>query len=122
MHLGTARAHSAWLLLAACALAGNAAAQDSNNCEAIRAQIESKIAASGVVGFSVTVVDANATSSGQVVGSCALGTRKIVYTRPSSAGTGTGTGNATPPAPPRGSAMLTECKDGSAPVGGTCKR
>ncbi|MGJ7490798.1 DUF1161 domain-containing protein [Variovorax sp. ZT4R33] len=118
MHLGNARAHSSWLLLAACALAGNAAAQDSNNCEAIRAQIESKIAASGVIGFSVTVVDANATSSGQVVGSCALGTRKIVYTRPSSAGTD----NAAQPAPPRGPAMLTECKDGSAPVGGTCKR
>ncbi|MDM0120308.1 DUF1161 domain-containing protein [Variovorax arabinosiphilus] len=117
MHLGNARAHSSWLLLAACALAGNAAAQDSNNCEAIRAQIESKIAASGVVGFSVTVVDANANASGQVVGSCALGTRKIVYARPSSASTD----NAAPLASPRGSAMLTECKDGSAPVGGTCK-
>ena len=64
MHLGTARAHSAWLLLAACALAGNAAAQDTDNCEAIRAQIESKIAASGVVGFSVTVAEANANPSG----------------------------------------------------------
>lgn len=117
MHLGNARAHSLWLLLAACALAGNAAAQDSSNCEAIRAQIESKIAASGVIGFSVTVVDANATSNGQVVGSCALGTRKIVYVRPSSAGTD----NAAPPASPRGSAVLTECKDGSAPVGGNCK-
>ena len=117
MHFGTARAHSAWLLLAACALAGSAAAQDSNNCEAIRAQIESKIAASGVVGFSVTVVDADANASGQVVGSCALGTRKIVYVRPSSAGTC----NASMPAPARGPAMLTECKDGSAPVGGACK-
>lgn len=118
MQLGTGRAHSAWLLLAACALAGNATAQDTDNCEAIRAQIESKIAASGVIGFSVTVVDANANPSGQVVGSCALGTRKIVYVRPSSAGTD----NASTPAPARGSAMLTECKDGSAPVGGSCKR
>lgn len=117
MHFGIARAHSAWLLLAACALAGNAAAQDNDNCEAIRAQIESKIAASGVIGFSVAVMDANANTSGQVVGSCALGTRKIVYTRPSSAGAD----NAAAPARPRGSAMLTECKDGSAPVGGNCK-
>jgi hypothetical protein len=117
MQLGTGRAHSAWLLLAACALAGNATAQDSDNCEALRAQIESKIAASGVIGFSVTVVDAHANASGQVVGSCALGSRKIVYVRPSSAGTG----NASTPAPPRGSAVLTECKDGSPPVGGNCK-
>ncbi|MGJ7484094.1 DUF1161 domain-containing protein [Variovorax sp. LT2P21] len=117
MHQATARTHARGLLLVACALAGNAAAQDSDNCEAIRAQIESKIAASGVIGFSVTVVDANANTSGQVVGSCALGTRKIVYTRPSSAGAD----NAAAPARPRGSAMLTECKDGSAPVGGTCK-
>lgn len=50
MHLGSARTHSTWLLLAA-ALAGSASAQDGNNCEAIRAQIESKIAASGVAGF-----------------------------------------------------------------------
>ena len=117
MHLGTACAHSAWLLLAACALTGNASAQDGNNCEAIRAQIESKIAASGVIGFSVTVVDANANAGGQVVGSCALGTRKIVYVRPSAAGTD----KASTPAPARGSAVLTECKDGSAPVGGNCK-
>lgn len=119
MQLRTVRAQSAWLLLAACALAGNAKAATGDNCEALRAQIESKIAASGVVGFSVTVVDANATPGGQVVGSCALGTRQIVYVRPSSASTANA---ATPaPAPPRGSAVITECKDGSAPIGGTCK-
>ena len=117
MHSATARTHARWLLLAACAVVGSASAQEGDNCEALRAQIESKIAASGVVGFSVTVVDAAATTSGQVVGSCALGTRKIVYMRPSSAGKE----NTSKPAPPRGSAMLTECKDGSAPVGGNCK-
>jgi hypothetical protein len=117
MHQATARTHARWLLLVACAAVGSAGAQDGDNCEAIRAQIESKIAASGVIGFSVTVVDANANRTGQVVGSCALGTRKIVYVRPSAAGTD----NASTPAPARGSAMLTECKDGSAPVGGNCK-
>jgi len=117
MHSATARTHARWLLLAACAVVGSASAQEGDNCEALRAQIESKIAASGVVGFSVTVVDAAATTNGQVVGSCALGTRKIVYMRPSSAGKD----NTSKPAPARGSAMLTECKDGSAPVGGNCK-
>lgn len=117
MHLAPARTHARWLLIAACALVGSASAQEGNNCEAIRAQIESKIAASGVLGFNVTVIDANANATGQVVGSCALGTRKIVYVRPSSAGTD----NASTPAPPRGSAVITECKDGGAPIGGHCK-
>jgi hypothetical protein len=117
MHLGIARSHSIGLLLAA-ALVGHASAQDGNNCEAIRAQIESKIAASGVAGFSVTVVDANAAVDGQVVGSCALGTRKIVYARPGPAGVG----HAAPPAPSRGSAIVTECKDGTSSVGGDCRK
>ena len=118
MHQGTARIHARWLLLAACALAGSTGAQEGNNCEAIRAQIESKISASGVTAFSVTVVDANANPGGQVVGSCALGTRKIVYARPGVSGTD----GTAPPAPSRGAPMLTECKDGSTPVGGNCKR
>ena len=116
MHLGNARAHSMWLLLAA-ALAGNASAQDGNNCEAIRAQVESKIAASGVTGFSVTVVDANAAADGQVVGSCALGTRKLIYARQSAAGA-----DRTAPPPSRGTAIMTECKDGTTSVGGDCRR
>ena len=116
MPLGTARTHSLWLLLAA-ALAGNASAQDGNNCEAIRAQIESKIAASGVTGFSVTVVDANATADGQVVGSCALGTRKLIYARQSAAGA-----DRTTPPPSRGAAIMTECKDGTTSVGGDCRK
>jgi hypothetical protein len=53
----------------------------AENCEALRAQIESKIGAAGVTRFAVLTVDANAPAAGQVVGSCELGTKKIVYQR-----------------------------------------
>ncbi|WPG36563.1 DUF1161 domain-containing protein [Variovorax sp. EBFNA2] len=96
---------------------GSAHAQ--SNCDTLRAEIEAKIAASGVTNFSVLTVDAAATASGQIVGSCDLGTKKIVYQREG--------GTASPPpastsAPaPRGEPLLTECKDGSVSMGGTCK-
>ncbi len=71
------------------ALAGAAgSAHAAEDCEALRTRIESKIAAAGVARFTVAVVDANASTSGQVVGSCELGSRKIVYER--DVGTGAG--------------------------------
>jgi len=99
------------------AVVGSAHAQ--SNCDTLRAEIEAKITASGVTNFSVVTVDAAATASGQIVGSCDLGTKKIVYQREG--------GTASPPpastsAPaPRGEPLLTECKDGSVSMGGTCK-
>ncbi|MNQ91810.1 hypothetical protein D3C85_1072080 [compost metagenome] len=107
---------AAWPLLVA---AGSAHAQSPSNCETLRAQIEAKIAASGVTNFSVVTVDAAATASGQVVGSCELGTKKIVYQREGGAAS---PAPASPSAPaPRGEPMLTECKDGSVSMGGSCK-
>ncbi|PIF77175.1 uncharacterized protein DUF1161 [Variovorax sp. 54] len=98
--------------------AGSAHAQ--SNCDTLRAEIEAKIAASGVTNFSVVTVDAAATASGQVVGSCDLGTKKIVYQR--EGGTASPATPASPSAPaPRGEPMLTECKDGSVSMGGNCK-
>ncbi|MES2245742.1 MAG: DUF1161 domain-containing protein [Pseudomonadota bacterium] len=97
--------------------AGGAHAQ--SNCDTLRAEIEAKIAASGVTNFSVVTVDAAATASGQVVGSCDLGTKKIVYQREGGAAS---PAPASPSAPaPRGEPMLTECKDGSVSMGGNCK-
>ncbi|HYP86139.1 DUF1161 domain-containing protein [Variovorax sp.] len=119
------RSPAAWLVPLLCALAGAAHAQPSN-CEDLRAQIEAKIGAAGVSAFTVTVIDANAPADGQVVGTCAQGTRQIVYTR-----TGAPTGSASPdpatPAPPpaprkREAPIITECKDGSTSVGGTCPK
>ena len=103
-----------WLICCAWALAGAAGAAE--NCEALRAEIEAKIAAAGVARFTVTTVDAAAPADGQVVGSCELGSRKIVYQRDR----GAEPGAAAPR--PRGEPILTECKDGSVSVGGDCPR
>ncbi|MGJ7502819.1 DUF1161 domain-containing protein [Variovorax sp. ZT5P49] len=112
-----------WLAMlpAALALAGAAGtAHGAEDCEALRTRIETKIAAAGVARFTVTVVDANASANGQVVGSCELGTRKVVYLK--DAGTGPGSAPAATPAPTSGEPMLTECKDGTVSVGGDCRK
>jgi Protein of unknown function (DUF1161) len=112
----------AFLPMALCCPASHA-----DNCEPIRAQIESKIRAAGVVDFSVTAVDSSASAAGKVVGSCANGTMKIVYAR------GDERGKVSPPpvAPSKSAAsaskggneaILTECKDGTVSMGGDCKK
>ncbi|MGJ3701334.1 DUF1161 domain-containing protein [Variovorax sp. AFSI2.2] len=107
-----------WSISMALAFAG--AAHGAENCEALRAQIESKIAASGVTRFSVTTIDANAQANGQVVGSCDLGSKKIVYQRE---GAPAADGALARPAPaPANERILTECKDGTVTVGGSCKQ
>jgi hypothetical protein len=91
-------------------------ASSATNCAAIRSQIEAKVKASGVSSFTLSVVDADARVAGRVVGTCDLGTKKIVYAA------------ANPPtsaqARPKAAVepMLTECKDGSVSVGGECKK
>ena len=105
-----------WLLPAAWAFA--TAASSAEDCEALRARIEARIAAAGVLRFTVTTVDAAAPAQGQVVGSCELGSKKIVYQRDIAPGS-----EPSPSRPrPRSAPMLTECKDGSASVGGDCPR
>jgi len=107
-----------WSISMALAFAG--AAHGAENCEALRSQIEAKIAASGVTRFSVTTIDANAQVTGQVVGSCDLGSKKIVYQRE---GAPPADGATARPAPaPAGERILTECKDGTVTVGGSCKQ
>jgi Protein of unknown function (DUF1161) len=112
----------AFLPIALCCPASRA-----DNCEPIRAQIESKIRAAGVVDFSVTAVDSSASAAGKIVGSCASGTMKIVYAR------GDERGKVSPPpvAPSKSAAstskgsnaaILTECKDGTVSMGGDCKK
>ena len=102
----------------------------TDNCEPLRERIEANIASKGVTGFAVTVVDANAAAPGDQVGTCGNGTRKIMYLK----GAGAQAPAAVPatvqkppvatpeksrPAPKE--AILTECKDGTVSMGGTCK-
>lgn len=93
-----------------------------SSCDALMPEIEAKIRASGVTQFSLTAVDAaDAPAGGRIVGSCDLGTKRIVYEP--------GPSNPTPPAarpaPPRPREeppILTECKDGTVTLGGDCKK
>ncbi|MBL8387915.1 MAG: DUF1161 domain-containing protein [Hydrogenophaga sp.] len=86
-------------------------------CEPLREQIEVQIAGTGKTGFAVVVADVDAPVAGKVVGTCAKGTRKLVYVLADNAGGRTArpappTTTALAPARPRG-AVITECRDGS---------
>lgn len=101
---------------AAALLALAASASHGNNCDSIRAGIEAKIRASGTKSFTLSVLPAETRSAGRVVGSCALGSKKIVYVQD-------GAASAAPARPAaKQERMLTECKDGSVTVGGDCKK
>lgn len=106
--------------------AGAATAADPTpaaNCDALRAQIDARIRASGAVGYSLAVVDADARAAGKVVGTCERGTKKIVYGRGDAPGTMPAAAPAVPAAPTRrDEPLLTECKDGSIVRGGDCPR
>jgi hypothetical protein len=124
-------------------LAAASAASHADPCEPIRARIEAQIRDAGVASFTVTTVDLDASVSGEVVGSCDNGTKKIVYAKgdasaspkpqaaaPAPAATPP---SPLPPKPPKPAPrrpvnptpthqILTECKDGSVSMGGSCPR
>lgn len=93
------------------ALAGPASHAGSN-CDTLRDQIGAKVRASGVSNFTLQVVDVQAKVAGKVVGSCELGTRKIVYNQ--------GPAAAASSDAPKAARILTECRDGTVTYG-DCK-
>jgi Protein of unknown function (DUF1161) len=99
----------------------------ADNCDDIRGQIESKIKAAGVVNFTVNAVESGSAAAGKVVGSCAKGTKKIVYVQGGSSGAPT-VASPVPARKPTAAkksqidTVITECKDGTVSVGGTCKK
>jgi hypothetical protein len=110
----------------------------ASNCDELRSQIEGKIKAAGVASFTVSVVDTGASAPGKVVGACDKGAKKIMYVQNAVPAVGTPAAPATPasqtkppvsagtttkksPAKTSGSNMLTECKDGTTSIGGSCK-
>lgn len=126
------------------ALACLAPAAWADNCDAIRDGIASRVRAGGLVNASLVVVDAGAVKTGQVVGSCGNGTRRIVLLRgdrpaqaaasdpmpaerPVVAGSAAAASaaSAAEPAPAASAApndgIPTECKDGSIVIGPDCK-
>jgi Protein of unknown function (DUF1161) len=107
----------------------------ASNCDELRAQIEGKIKAAGVASFTVTVVDSATSAAGKVVGSCDRGAKKIMYLQSPAPGntaqpakptatapTAQPVTKAKAPAKAAGDAILTECKDGSTSIGGSCKK
>jgi Protein of unknown function (DUF1161) len=113
-------------LFAPLALACTASYAD--NCDTLREQIEGKIKAAGVASFTVVVVDSAANVPGKVVGTCGQGAKKIMYAQQSPAPSSTAPAAAapasklSPPAKKATDAILTECKDGTVSVGGSCKK
>jgi hypothetical protein len=100
-----------------------AKASQADNCDAIRAQIDSKIKGSGLANFQLSVSDTDAATGGRVVGSCANGTRRIVFK--AGAGASAPVASVAAARRPAGSdreAILTECLVGSMSVGGNCKK
>ena len=95
-------------------------------CEELAAQIDAKIRAAGVAQFTLTTVDAAADAGGRVVGTCELGTKKIVYQPGPTHGAVPAARPAQQPAPApartRDEPMLTECRDGTVKMGGDCRR
>ena len=113
--------------LISCTLGLACAAAGAQTCEAIRAQIDQKIRATGTADFMLTTVPAESTAVGKLVGTCDLGTKKILYTRAGPAVSASAAAAVPAIKPNRVKApgsepMLTECKDGSMSVGGDCKK
>ena len=113
--------------LISCALWLACAAAAAQTCEAIRAQIDQKVRATGTADFTLTTVPAESAAVGKLVGTCDLGTKKILYTRVGPAASAPAVAAAPAVKPNRAKAagaepMLTECKDGSMSVGGDCKK
>jgi hypothetical protein len=117
---------AALALLWAC---GSSHAQSS--CESIAAAVDAKIRATGTQQFTLSTVDTAASAPGRVVGSCAMGAKKILYVTGAAASAATAApaasagAQAAPRQRPPAKAddnIITECNDGSMSVGGTCKR
>lgn len=86
------------------------------DCDELRSSIDARIRATGVSNFSLSVVAASAPAPGpgSVVGSCDLGSKKIVYTK---AATPKGTKPTAAVAP-----VITECDDGERVTPGACRK
>lgn len=119
-------------------LAVASGASHADPCEPIRARIEAQIRDVGVAQFSVTTVDKDASVPGKVVGTCDNGAKKIVYAKGDPGANPSPAAASVPPQPsakpklpkpaPRRPVeptpdreILTECKDGTVSMGGTCK-
>ena len=119
------------IFLIAMALLGLSQDARSDNCDAIKAQIESRFRSGGITSPKLEAVDAGSLKGARVVGTCASSTRQIVYlgsdrqaALPSTTGTastaGAGISRAAPAPAAAPDNIPTECKDGSIVIGPNC--
>ena len=95
-----------------------AARAQGANCEELRQAIALKFKAGGGGLPNLVIVGSSDVHSGRIVGSCAFGTKRIVQLAD---------GNPRKPTVPTApktpaDAILTECRDGTVSLGGTCGR
>ena len=73
-------------LIAAALLAAGTSAFAAKSCDELKSEIAAKLDAKSVTGYALEIVDADKAGgddkkTGKVVGSCAGGAKKIVYTK-----------------------------------------
>lgn len=88
-------------------------------CDELRAEVETKIRSSGVAQFTISVADTDAVVPGKVVGSCDMGSKKLLYTQVQVTD---GANLAADLPAKKNDVMLTECKDGFVSVAGNCTK
>ena len=105
-------------LVAACGAAPSFAA--GKDCEQLRAEVVRRYEAGGIASPDVQLVPSSAATSGKVVGTCELGSKKLVYAAAQPASRPAPSPAGAKPAA-TGAPILTECKDGTVSMGGSCK-
>jgi len=73
--------HIAYLAAIAITLASTQAFAANKSCEELKGEIAANVEANGVKKYALKIVATNQAGKKQVVGSCAGGTKKVVYTR-----------------------------------------
>lgn len=69
------------LVLCLLCVLGAAPAFAQKDCEELKAAIAAKVEGKGVAGYTLEIIAKSEKAKGRVVGSCELGTKKIVYRR-----------------------------------------
>ena len=68
-------------LVSVIVLFGVSAFAEVKKCEELKAEIDAKLVAKGVKGYTLEIIPADQVKDQKVVGSCEGGTKKITYTR-----------------------------------------
>lgn len=114
------QARIAFAVAAACCAAPCFAA--GKDCEQLRTEVMRRYEAGGIVAPELQLLPSSAATTGKVVGSCDLGSRKLVYLGGKS---GLPSSPASAPTiakqPGAAAPVLTECKDGTVSMSGSCK-